>query len=84
MLEQIKRLDLEHLANLLKNIDDEDRADEILQEYSKKYMVDSGDLQEVLATEWNCCMCARCGKYFGDDEFSDNDEECNYCFEDNN
>ena len=47
--EQLERLDLSYLAELLRNNDDEDRADEILQEYSKKHMIDSYVLEEILA-----------------------------------
>lgn len=77
-LKQVKRLDLEYLANLLKNQDD-DRAIEILEEYAKKHMVDGDALQEILSINWNCCMCSSCGRYFGEDEFSSNDEDCCYC-----
>ncbi len=79
MKETLIRLDLSYLADLLRNNDSEDRADEILQEYAKKYMVDSDDLEEILATDWNCIKCSSCGRFFGEDELSDNDEDCIFC-----
>lgn len=79
MKETLKRLDLSYLADLIKNNDDEDRVDEILQEYAKKFMVDSDELEEILATDWNCIKCSSCGRFFGEDEISDNDEDCIFC-----
>ncbi len=80
--EVLKRLDLDYLANLLKKADDEDRADEILQEYSKKHIVDSDVLEEILATKWNCNKCSSCGRFFGEDELSDKiEDECIFCVE---
>ena len=80
--EVLKRLDLDYPANLLKKADDEDRADEILQEYSKKHMVDVDDLEETLATDWNCVKCSSCGKFFGEDEMSEKiEDECIFCAE---
>ena len=80
--EVLKRLDLDYLANLLKKADDEDRADEILQEYSKKHMIDSDDLEEILASNWNCNKCSSCGRFFGEDEMSEQVEnECIFCIE---
>ena len=80
--EVLKRLDLDYLANLLKKADDEERADEILQEYSKKHMVDVDDLEEILATDWNCVKCSSCGKFFGEDEMSEKiEDECIFCAE---
>ena len=77
--EQLKRLDFSYLADLLRG-KDEDRADEIFQEYSKKHMVDSDILEEVLAMDWNCIKCSSCGRFFGDDEISENnDDECIFC-----
>lgn len=79
---QLKRLDLSYLTNLLRNNDDEDRADEILQEYSKKHMVDSDILEEILATDWNCVKCSSCGRFLGEDEMSEKiEDECIYCVE---
>ena len=48
------------------------QADEILQEYSKKHMVDDDDLEETLATDWNCVKCFSCGKFFGEGEICKN------------
>lgn len=80
--EQLKRLDLNYLADLLRNNEDEYRADEILQEYSKKHMVDSDDLEEILAIEWNCVKCLCCGRFFGVDEMSSQIEDaCIFCVE---
>ena len=79
MKETLKRLDLSYLADLIKNNDDEDKVDEILQEYAKKFMVDSDELEEILATDWNCIKCSSCGRFFGEDEISDNDEDCIFC-----
>ena len=82
MSDILQRLDLSYLANLLKDSDDEDRADEILQEYSKKHMTDSDDLEEVLAIDWNCIKCSCCGKFFGEDEMSEKiEDECVSCVE---
>lgn len=79
--EQLKRLDLSYLADLLRGID-EDRADEIFQEYTKKHMVDSDDLEEILATDWNCVKCSSCGRFFGEDEMSEKiEDECVFCVE---
>ena len=61
--EVLKRLDLNYLAELLRNNEDEDRADEILQEYSKKHMADSDDLEDILASTWNCNKCSSCGRF---------------------
>ena len=80
--ELLDRLDLSYLSKLLRNNDDEDRADEILQEYSKKHMIDSYVLEEILATKWNCNKCSSCGRFFGEDEMSDKiEDECIYCVE---
>lgn len=80
--EQLKRLDLGYLADLLKKADEEDRADEIFKEYSKKHMVDSDDLEEILATDWNCIKCSCCGRFFGEDEMSEKvEDECVSCVE---
>lgn len=80
--EQLKRLDLNYLADLLRNNEDEDRAEEILQEYSKKHMVDTNDLEEILATDWNCIKCSCCGRFLGEDEMSEKvEDECIFCVE---
>ncbi len=80
--ELLDRLDLSYLSKLLRNNDDEDRADEILQEYSKKHMIDSYVLEEILAIKWNCNKCSSCGRFFGEDEMSEQAEiECIYCVE---
>lgn len=82
MNEQLKNLNLEYLAKLLRDCEDEDRAEEILQEYSKKHMVLSEDMEEILATDWNCVKCSSCGKFFGEDEMSEKiEDECIYCVE---
>lgn len=77
--EQLKRLDLDYLANLLRGTDP-DRADEILQEYGKKLMVDTDDLEYILATDWNCIKCSCCGIFSGEDEMSEIvEDECIVC-----
>ncbi len=84
MYEQFKHLNneiLEALIVALKNEESGDSADEVLKEFCEHHNFDDGDFQEYLAVECNCCMCARCGRYFGEDEFSDNDEDCIYCCE---
>ena len=81
-MEQLKRLNLEYLAKLLRDNEDEERSNEILQEYSKKHMVDSDNLEEILATDWNCVKCSSCGKFFGEDEMSEKiEDECILCVE---
>lgn len=80
-MEQLKELDLSHLANSLNGID-EDRADEIFQNYCKKNAIDGDILEEILATNWNCIKCSTCGRFFGDDEMSEkNEDECIFCVE---
>ena len=80
--EVLKRLDLNYLAELLRNNEDEDRADEILQEYSKKHMADSDDLEDILASTWNCNKCSSCGRFFSEDEMSEKiEDECIFCVE---
>lgn len=80
--EILKRLNLDYLADLLRKADNEDRADEIFKEYSKKHMVDTDDLEEVLATDWNCIKCSCCGRFFGEDEMSSQiEDECIFCVE---
>lgn len=84
MYEQFKHLDnelLEELIVTVKNQESEDGAEEVLKEFCEHHKFDYGDFQEYLAVECNCSMCARCGRYFGEDEFSDNDEDCIYCCE---
>lgn len=73
---------LEDLAYKLKNTEDENLAKKILIETSKKLNIKIEDLQEFLATDYNCYMCSKCGRYFGEDELSSNDEDCIFCYED--
>lgn len=82
MYEEFKHLNNEILEKLIKDIknqEDEDNAKEVINDFCKEHNFDDGDFQEYLAVECNCCMCARCGRYFGEDEFSSNDEDCIYC-----
>lgn len=80
MCDFLQRLDLSYLADLLKNSDNEDRANEILQEYSKKHMVDVDDLVKVLATKWDCTYCSSCGKFFSKDRIANfTDNKCLLC-----
>lgn len=86
MYEEFKHLKSDTLGELItaiKNEESEDGAEEALREFCENHNFDFGDFQEYLAVECNCCMCARCGRYFGADEFSDNDEDCIFCCEDN-
>lgn len=81
-MEDLKKLDLEPLSKLLRDSEDEDNADEILQEFIKEHNVDEDDLEEILATDWNCIKCSCCGRFFGEDEMSAQiEDECIFCVE---
>lgn len=80
--EEFKNLSEEELEGIiasLKGKDSEDEAEKALNEFCEVHGFDFGDFQEYLAIECNCCMCNRCGQYFGSDEFSSNDEDCIFC-----
>lgn len=82
MKDILKRLDLSYLAGLLTNCEDEDKAEEILQEYAHKHVVEVETLEELLATDWNCIKCSYCGRFFGEDEMSEKvEDECVFCVE---
>lgn len=74
-----ENLNLKELANELLNTDEAETASEILLEYSQKNNVDYGDVQEVLATDYNCGMCNSCEIYFGENMWSSNTEDCIHC-----
>lgn len=87
MFTEFKKLndtELEKLINALKNEESGDGAEETLREFCEYYDFDFCDFQEYLALDCNCRICATCGRYFGIDEFSDNYEDCIYCYEEEN
>ena len=78
-IDQLKRLDLGYLADLLRNNDSKERADEILQEYSKKHMVSSDDLEKILSSNWDCIKCSHTGKFFKFENLPNKEEKEKYC-----
>lgn len=71
---------LEDLAKELKS-DKNKNVYKIFDDYAEKFEINSDELEQKLAKEYDCFKCDSCERFYCYDEYSFFDEECIYCFD---